>query len=52
MTFYGVVTQGCGKQNVNEWMTSYQVRYANESGENFLDVMDSSGQSLKVSLLI
>ena len=48
MTLHGVATQG--NEHSNEWMTSYQVRYANESGGGFTAVMDSSGQNPKVSL--
>jgi len=40
MTLFGVVTQG-SHTNPKEWMTSYQVKYANESGQNFTTVMDS-----------
>ena len=50
MTLHGVVTQGSATQ-VKEWMTSYQVMYANESGGNFTAVMDSSGLNPKVSIL-
>ena len=49
MTLHGIVTQGSAT-NVKEWMTSYQVMYANENGGNFTAVMDSSGINAKVSL--
>ena len=47
MTLHGIVTQGSAT-NVKEWMTSYQVMYANENGGNFTAVMDSSGINAKV----
>ena len=50
MTLHGVATQG-SSTNVKEWMTSYQVMYANESEENFTAVMDISGINPKVSTL-
>jgi len=46
MTLHGIVTQGSAT-NVKEWMTSYQVMYANENGGNFTAVMDSSGINAK-----
>ena len=50
MTLHGVVTQG--NHYVDEWMTSYRVKYANKSGQSFVDAMDSSGQNPKVNLFV
>jgi len=46
MTLHGVVTQG--NHYYDEWMTSYRVKYAYESGQSFVDAMDSSGQNPKL----